>query len=233
MIFNKKLLNDDFYYGKARDAAVSASNINSILEGTFGQKSEWKIAFEVGKYFHCLTLEPEKLEDFEIQDVPRRKAGDKYLKQTEVDMCKAMKTSHDSDAEARGICYGPGVLYEIPGHTIIEEVLFIGKCDIYNPQIGYLGDLKSTSNLYGFNGSIDKWYTSQLWVYWKIFGLPTAYIAVDKKTLETQVIEPEKHYYAAGKSKVLKAIDIYKEVYPEHYKRNLELQEQLKQEDYV
>lgn len=229
VLFKESLLNDTYYYGEVRQSAISASTINSILDGTFGEPSEWKIVFEVGKYFHCLTLEPEKIPAFEVRDVPRRKAGEKYLKQSEVDMCIGMKKSHDAFPEARGIIYGPNVEYEIPGYTIIDGVLFIGKCDINNPDIGYIGDLKSTGNLYGFDNSIEKWYTSQLWLYWKIFNLPTAYVVTEKKSLVTEVIYPDRDMYHEGKKKVLAAIKIYKQEYPEHYKRNQELQTHLKQ----
>ena len=223
----EKLKDDDFYYGDIRKAAVSASNINAILEGTFEEEQEFKAAFLVGRYFHQLTLEPHKIDDFDVRDVARRKAGEVFLKQSEADLCEEMKKSHDAVPMARGILYGPGVEYEIPGLTIIEGVLFIGKCDILNPQIGYLGDLKSTSNLMGFSQSIRKWYTSQLWLYWKIFGYPTAYITTDKKTLKTEVIFPERYFYADGKAKVLEAIEVYKRNYPEHYERNIQLQKDL------
>ena len=220
----ERLEDDDFYYGEVRKAAISASNINAILEGRFDEPSEHKPAFEIGKYFHCLTLEPEKIPDFEVKDVTRRGKGETYLKTSEVDMCNNMKKSHDAHTEARGILYGPGVEYEVPGITIIDGVLFVGKCDILNPQIGWLGDLKSTSFIQDFDNSIRKWYTAQLWLYYKIFDLPTSYIVTDKKTLETEVIYPDKFQYAAGKAKVLEAIGLYKQNYPEHYQRNLELQ---------
>ena len=227
--FREDLQDDEYYYGDIRNAAVSASNINSILDGTFMEPSVWKIHFEVGKYFHCQTLEPEKVLDFDVRDVARRSPGDKYLKKSEQTMCRGMKVSHDSNVEARGILYGPGVEYEVPGFTIIDGVLFIGKCDIRNPLIRYIGDLKSTRDLFSFPSSVEKWYTSQMWIYWKIFNMPTVYVVTEKKPKHprTTVSYPEQYLYAQGKAKVLEAITIYKRDYPEHYERNLELQRKL------
>lgn len=106
-LFNKKLEDDNFYYGKVRNYAVSASNIGNILDGTFGSDdSGWKLHYEIGKYFHVQTLEPDKLDKFDVRDVDRRKPGDQYLKESEVEKIKAMKVSHDADVEARGILYG-------------------------------------------------------------------------------------------------------------------------------
>lgn len=209
----ERLKDDDQYYNGVGRDYLSASDIGNILEGTYTKipdRSDWKPHFEIGKYFHVQTLEPHKLDTFDVRDVKRRMAGEQFLKQNEVWMCEDMKKSHDADINARGILYGPDVQYEIPAITTIEGIPFKGKCDILNPAIGYLGDLKSTSNLQGFDDSIRKWYCPQLWIYWKLFGLPTAYIAVDKRSLETEVIFPEQHFYAQGKAMVLEAIQIYK-----------------------
>ena len=212
-----ELLRDDneYYTGVGRDY-LSASDISNILDGSYTkevQDREWKIHFEIGKYFHVQTLEPHKLDKFTIKDVARRKAGDQYLKTSEVEMLKDMKASHDASLEARGLLYGPGVEYEVPMVGEIEGIPFKGKMDCSNPMLGWCVDLKSTSNLEGFGVSIEKWYCPQLWIYWKLSGMPTAYVAVDKKTLETQVIYPSKHFYALGKAQVLKAIEIYKNEY--------------------
>lgn len=226
--FVNNLLDDDYYYGEVRESAISASNVGDIKDGKFGGPSEWKVHYEFGKLFHVQTLEPEKLSKFDIRDVARRKDGEQFLKQTEANKAAAMKISHDSHAEARGIIYGPEVEYEVPGYTIIEGVLFIGKADIHNPMLGYLGDLKSTSRMQYFDESIEKWYCAQLWVYWTIFQLPTVYVAVEKSNeFETQVIYPTKYLYAKGKSDTLKAIEIYKRDYPDHYQKNIRLQRDL------
>ena len=211
------LLRDDneYYTGVGRDY-LSASDIQDIIDGTYTkeiQEREWKIHFEVGKYFHVQTLEPHKLDRFDVRDVARRKAGDQYLKQKEVDNLREMKLSHDRSNEARGLLYGPGVEYEVPMVGEIEGVKFKGKADCLNPMLGWCVDLKSTSNIDNFGVSIEKWYGPQLWIYWKLSGLPTAYVVVDKKTLETKIIYPSKHFYALGKAKVLKAIEIYKRDY--------------------
>ena len=228
--FKTKLLDDNFYYGPVREYVLSASNIGNILDGTFGQDStnEWKIHYEIGKLFHVQTLEPLKLENFEIVDVERRKPGDQYIKLSEAEMVKSMKVSHDSNIEARGVLYGPGVSYEIPGYVVVEDVLFIGKADIMNPMIGYIGDLKSTRSIDSFEESIRKWYGPQLWLYFKIFGYPTIYIATEKNTEpQTAVISPAKHHYAMGKAQVLEAIEIFKRDHPEMYKRNQQLKQSL------
>ena len=213
--FESKLLHDPFYYGEAREHTISASDINDLLNREYqvNPDREWKAHFEVGKYFHVQTLEPEKLGNFTIMDRLRRNPGEEFLKQNEVTMCEGMKASHDAHIEARGLLYGPGVKYEVPAVTEIDGVMVRGKADCINPQVKWLVDLKSTSRIDYFTESIEKWYTAQLWIYWKLFGMPTAYIITDKKTLETRVMYPKQYLYADGKAKVLKAIEIYKNEY--------------------
>lgn len=229
-LFEKKLIDDDFYYGSVRNHVLSASNIGNLLDGSFGVEEDngWKLHYEIGKLFHVQTLEPEKMSKFDIRDVDRRKPGDQYLKLKEADKVAKMKVSHDADVNARGVLYGPGVSYEVPGMIVIEGVLFIGKCDIMNPQIGYIGDLKSTRSISSFGDSVRKWYQSQLWIYWKIFGYATAYVVTEKsEPFTTEVQVPEKHQYASGKAKTLEAIDIFKKDFPDMYERNITLQKQL------
>lgn len=212
----EKLVDDSYYYGEARQHALSASNIMDIIQGTYNpdQPSEKKVVYEIGKYFHVQTLEPHKLDKFDVRDNSRRKKGEYHLKMQEVEMCEGMKASHDANIEARGILYGPTVEYEVPAMTQIEGINFIGKCDIYNPQIGFIGDLKSTRDVDTFENSIEKWYCPQLWIYWKLFGMPTAYIIVEKNDEpRTRVMYPPKYFYAKGKELTLRAIEIYKRDY--------------------
>ena len=214
-IINELRDDNEYYHGKGRDY-LSASDINGILDGTYTKEivdQEWKSHFEIGKMFHVQTLEPEKLGKFKIKDVKRRMAGEEFIKRSEAEMVAKMKLSHDADVTARGLLYGPGVEYEVPNIVDIEGIPFKGKADCLNPQLGWCVDLKSTSRIDFFNESIKKWYVAQLWCYYKIFGLPTAYIVVDKKTLETKVIYPPKHFYAQGKALVLEAIQKYKDHY--------------------
>ena len=211
-----KLRDDDEYYGGLGREYLSASDIGDILDGTYTkipQDREWKPHFEIGKMFHVQTLEPHKLGKFDVRDVPRRFAGEEFIKYKEAMMVENMKHSHDAHITARGLLYGPEVNYEQPGITTIEGIPFKGKADCLNPLVGWCVDLKSTGRIQYFSDSISKWYTAQLWIYYKLFGLPTAYVVVDKTSLETQVIYPPKHFYAQGKAKVLEAIDIYKRDY--------------------
>lgn len=214
MVIKEKLTNDEYYYGDARKRAISASDVMPLNDGTYDpdKPQEWKPHYEVGRYFHVQTLEPEKIGKFDIRDVKRRMSGEEFLKQGEVDMCKAMKQSHDSHPEARGVIYGPGVQYEVPEVMELNGVQVIGKCDILNPMIQHLGDLKSTSNFDYFEDSVEKWYCPQLYVYWKLFNLPTVYVVTEKAKVapRTKVIYPTRHSYERGRELTLSAIEIYK-----------------------
>ena len=224
----KRLVDDDYYYGAARKHALSQSNIGSILDGTFdpndilnaGQQEEkdFNINFEIGSMFHVQTLEPHKMDQFTVVDVPRRAKGDRFLKTSEVEMCRKMKLSHDSNIDARGLLYGPGVQYEVPVMGVIEGVTFIGKIDCLNPMLKWCVDLKSTRRVNSFSDSVKKWYEPQIWIYWKLCGYPTAYV-VTEKTDDPRTITsyPENFSYASGKAKTLEAISIIKSQYPEVY----------------
>ena len=212
----EKLRDDDEYYTGIGRNFLSASDIGDILDGTYSkipQDREWKPHFEIGKMFHVQTLEPEKMGKFDVRDVPRRGNGETFIKASEAKMVANMKVSHDAHIPARGLLYGPDVNYEQPAIMTLEGVPFKGKADCLNPNVGWCVDLKSTARMHHFNESIGKWYTAQLWIYYKLFGLPTAYVVVDKRTMECKVIYPPKHFYAQGKAKVLEAIGIYKRNY--------------------
>lgn len=217
--FKKLLLDDEFYYGEANKYALSASSFGKLLDGTYDPESwkepnEWKSYFEVGKYFHVQTLEPHKLKNFDVRDVTRRSAGDEYLKQSEVDNLEAMKVAQDASIEARGLIYGPRVEYEVPGVVNIEGIWLKGKCDIMNPDVGWLADLKTSSGHMPFYQGATKYgYNSQAWVYWKIFNYPTKYINVGKSNHNIDIITPPQEYYKKGKVRALEAIKLYKENY--------------------
>lgn len=217
--FVELLKDDEFYYGEANDYALSASSFGKLLDGSYHpemwkEPREWKSYFDVGRYFHVQTLEPHKLHEFDVRDVVRRSPGDTFLKQSEVDNLEAMKVAQDAHIEARGLLYGPNVEYEVPGVVNIDGVWLKGKCDAANPDVNWLVDLKTSSGHMPFyQGAAKYGYNSQAWVYWKIFGMPTKYVTVNKKTHDVQIETPPQSYYKKGKERALEAIKIYKENY--------------------
>ena len=221
-----ELLKDDneYYYGFGREY-LSNSDLGKILKGEYTKDKDqnekvWKSHFELGKYLHVSILEPHKLVDFEVQDVFRRPKGGTFLKTSEVEKAQEWRQAINENREARGLLYGPNMIYEQPGITTIEGLPFKGKADAINVDLGYVVDIKTTKDVdYFTQACYDYGYTSQSWVYWKIFGMPTVYVVVDKSSCEVMIHKPDRGYYGIGKERALKAINIYKEDYEDNSKK--------------
>lgn len=123
-----------------------------------------------------------------------------------------LESAVNASVEARGLLYGPNIKYEEPNVMEIEGLPWKGKADVVNDDIGYLVDLKTTGYMPRFKQAAEKYgYTSQAWIYYKLFGLPTKYVIVDKTTCEVDVWSPPRSFYVKGKARALEACEKYQE----------------------
>ena len=69
----EKLKDDKQYYGEYGKGFLSASDIKSLLENPSKFKqTETTLPMVIGRYFHTMMLEPDKLDEFPVIDVATR-----------------------------------------------------------------------------------------------------------------------------------------------------------------
>ena len=92
-----------------------------------------------------------------------------------------------------------------------KNLPFRGKADIL--QFNHIIDLKTTSNLAGFNFSANNYgYDLQAYLYTQLFDVEKfTFMAVDKKTLDIGIFETSSEFLERGKQKLHHAIDVYNE----------------------
>ena len=156
----EKLKDDKEYYGEYGKKFLSASDIKSLLENPSKFKqTETTLPMVIGKYFHTMMLEPEKLDEFPIIDVATRnnKAyreasnGEIILLQKEVDEISLLVDKMKSNMDIFNMIYEDGNMYEVPMVKKIHGEMWKGKCDILakNKVI----DIKTTSDITKFKSS--------------------------------------------------------------------------------
>ena len=219
-----KLDIDKHYYGEFGQQWLSSSDIGALLDEDplrFKAKSEPKLVFVQGSYFHVAVLEPHKLDKFEIIEANNRhskiykeatKDGSIKLLRKDVQRLQEMIDQTLLDIEAYPYIRNEDVLYELPGYTEIEGLPFKGKADIVNNTMDLVVDLKTTADIDSFEEKITQWnYDSQAYIYEQLFGKEFAWIAVCKKSLRVQVIRNEEKYRNSGREKVRRAAEVYKD----------------------
>ena len=219
----KRLNNDEDYYGKFGAKWLSSSKIGALLEEDpikFFAKSEPKLAFVTGSYFHVAVLEPHKLDKFKISKANSRRSkeykeeanGNILLLEKDVTRLNQLIEATLSDMEAYPYIRNHNVEYEVPGYGTIEDLPFKGKADIVNNDLKLVVDLKTTANLDDFDDKVTMWnYDSQAYIYETLFGMDFAWIAVCKRTQRVKVIQNNEKYRKSGREKVRRASEVYKE----------------------
>lgn len=218
-----KLDDDHHYYGEFGQQWLSSSNIGKLLTGdplNWVARSEPKLAFVTGSYFHVAVLEPHKLDKFVISDAKTRHSkdykklanGNILLLEKDVARLNTMIDATLTDIEAYPYIRNENVDYEKPAYTIINDLPFKGKADIVNHDMKLIVDLKTTADISSFEDKITMWnYDSQAYIYEQLFGYDFTWIAVCKKTNKVQVVNNTEEYRKSGRDKVNRASEIYKE----------------------
>lgn len=218
-----KLDIDEHYYGKFGQQWLSASNIGRLLDGdplAFFRKSEPKLVFVLGSYFHVAVLEPHKLDKFIISKASSRRSKD-YKEQAkdnilllEKDVAQVTKMIDATltDIEAYPYIRNENVEYEKPGIAVINDLPFKGKADIVNHDMKLIVDLKTTADVSTFEEKITMWnYDSQAYIYEQLFGYDFAWIATCKRTNRVKVVLNTEEYRQSGRDKVNRATEIFKQ----------------------
>lgn len=217
----EKLREDEHYYGDFGKQFLSNSNIEALLNNPLSMNAPQppNPNFAIGGYFHTAILEPDKLNKYKIINTTTRNTnvykelsgGEICLLQHEVDNIELLKDKMLNNKVCESLIRGFNVEYEVPGIVEIEDVMWKGKADIINHDEGLIVDLKTTSDLAGFNYSAKKYnYDSQAYIYRKLFGYDLVFIAIDKKTHQIGIFDCSDKFLQSGEDKVNRAIDAYK-----------------------
>lgn len=217
----EKLREDEHYYGDFGKQFLSNSNIEALLSNPLSMNAPQppNPNFAIGGYFHTAILEPDKLNKYKIINTTTRNTnvykelsgGEICLLQHEVDNIELLKDKMLNNKVCESLIRGFNVEYEVPGIVEIDGVMWKGKADIINHDEGLIVDLKTTSDLAGFNYSAKKYnYDSQAYIYKKLFGYDLVFIAIDKKTHQIGIFDCSDRFLQGGEDKVKQAIDAYK-----------------------
>ncbi len=217
----EKLRNDEDYYGKFGKQFLSNSNIRALLKDplSFNQPIKDNPNLIIGKYFHTLILEPDKLEHIKIIDASTRNTGiykelsggEMCLLQHEADNIALLRDSVMNNKIARDLIQDIDVEYEVPGLINLSDEWWKLKADIKNNTQSLVVDLKTTSDIDKFRYSAKEYnYDSQAYIYSTYFNMDMVFIAVDKRTRKIGIYDCSPQFLESGKNKVEKAVEAYR-----------------------
>jgi len=222
-----KMVDDDFYYGFCGKTMLSSSTIKNILDGSFFQaetqlSKQTKDAYNIGRLYHMGLLERDKLEDNAIIADCKTRAGKEYKQlisehgedwvytktqwQKMVDIIDKVKENHQELLHDHVHC-------EMPAITMLKGIPFRGKADMISFEKQTIVDLKTTSRLSHFEESAVNYdYDIQLYIYCNMFGIkPTSFywLALEKRTGDTEYFVGSDALYYSGKQKTEQAIEMF------------------------
>jgi len=215
------LKDDENYYGKMGKQFLSNSNIRALLKDplSFNQPIKDNPNLIIGKYFHTLILEPDKLEHIKIIDASTRNTGiykelsggEMCLLQHEADNIALLRDSVMNNKVARDLIQDIDVEYEVPGLINLSDEWWKLKADIKNNTQSLVVDLKTTSDIDKFRYSAKEYnYDSQAYIYSTYFNMDMVFIAVDKRTRKIGIYDCSPQFLESGKNKVEKAVEAYR-----------------------
>lgn len=223
----KLLKEDEHYYGEIGSKYVSASDIKILNETPhlFKKEREDSVNFVLGRYFHTMMLEPEKLDSFKICEASSRNTNiykafaeenGISLLTKEIELLQELKEVINKKHIIHELLYSKGNEFEIPSIKNIHGVMFKGKADVVNHKNSLVIDLKTTSDISRFRWSAkDYYYDSQAWIYRELYGYDVIFIVVCKKTKVVQIFTCSKPFYEGGENRVLSALENYHSFYGE------------------
>lgn len=216
----ERLKVDEDYYGEFGQQYLSNSNIGTLFSNPLmlKEKTEPTSAMIVGGYFHTAILEPEKLKNFKVVDASTRNTKI-YREESGEEMCLLKHEADKVDDLVKALLENDtcsdlinryNVEYEVPNIVGIEGNMWKGKADIINHDKKLIVDLKTTSDINGFNFSAKKYnYDSQAYIYRKMFGYDMLFVVIDKGTQQIGLFDCSEEFYDRGADKVKKATEIY------------------------
>lgn len=215
------LRDDEHYYGEYGKQFLSNSNIRSLLKDplSFNQPIKDNPNLIIGKYFHTLILEPDKLENIKIIDASTRNTskykelsdGEMCLLQHEADNIALLRDTIMDNSITRDLIQDIDVEYEVPGLIQLNDEWWKLKADIKNNTQSLVVDLKTTSDIEKFRYSAKEYnYDSQAYIYSSYFNMDMVFIAIDKKTRKVGIYDCSPQFLESGKYKVEKAVEAYR-----------------------
>lgn len=221
----ENLRNDEKYYGEYGQQFLSNSNIGQLLSDpkSFNKPSEKSVPMFVGGAFHTMMLEPHKMDKYKLIQIKGRNTK-KYEEESNGEMCLTLNDmSMLENLRAALVDHpfrfgGKSLLdlvqdgeAEVPGYANIYGQWWKGKADVVSHDAKLIIDLKTTSNLEGFEDSAKKFnYNSQAFIYRELFGYDMVFLAFDKKTNRIGFFDCSDEFYEEGREKVIEAIYAYK-----------------------
>lgn len=218
----EKLRNDSDYYGEYGSKYLSNSDIYSLLKKPREfRKSEPTAEMLLGRYFHTLLLEPEKIENFPIAKASTRSTNvfknmieetnlGKYdvILQKEADLVLNWAEAVKENFVMNTDIYAKGNEFEVPAVGTIFGTQWKGKADIVTSE--NVIDLKTTSNIDRWKWSSHEYnYDSQAYIYQQLFGKPVLFYIIDKNSLRLKIAHASEDTLLDGRDKVMKAIEVY------------------------
>lgn len=216
----ERLGSDEEYYGDFGKQYLSYSDIGTLLNNPEKFKNDIKksVPIVVGKYFHTLICEPDKVDQFKIIEASTRNTkvykelsgGEICLLQEEADKIAVMRDRLMANDTVRDLITG-NVEYEKPEFGQIHGEWWKGKADIVNHDEKFIIDLKTTNDISKFHYSARKlYYNSQAYIYQNLFGYEFIYIVIDKNSHKIGIYDCSPKFIEDGKEKVVDAIMAYR-----------------------
>jgi len=232
----KKMSDDQEYYNGVGKKYLSNSAVGAILRNpaTFLEEREDNANLALGRYFHQLLLEPDKIPDFPVVEASNRntniyknyvaEVGTTFaLLQHEVDHLKKAVNAMRSNMTFHDLIYDAENKYEVPMIKDIFGVPFKGKADIVAGYHGFVYDLKTTSDINKFGRSAYMYgYDSQAFIYQELFDMQVKFLVVDKETFQIGMFDVSQRFLASGEEKVKKAIEIYERFFTDKSTEDVE-----------
>lgn len=217
---------DSIYYGDLGKLALSSSACKLLLESPKKYKyvtlygNEETSALVLGRLIHLMVLEPHRIDDECVfVDCKTRAAKifkDAYAKSGAMTFTEIERQKCERVADSVLQCEAALQLLtdcetEVGALVEINGLPFRAKADILKNN--HLIDLKTTSNLSGFQYSANKYgYDLQAYLYSQIFDCDrVTFLVVDKGTLDLGIFEASSEFLERGKQKLLNAMEIYNE----------------------
>ncbi len=226
------LLRDDKqYYKGIGKQYLSNSDIGTLLKNPeqFGVSRPDNKNFAEGRYFHQLILEPEKAKEVVWVDTASRntKAYKEFIEftvkevallRTEKEAIEGLVDKMKGNLDFFEMIHAKGNTFEQPnivtykcGESLTQ---WKGKADIIHKD--YVIDLKTTSSIDDFKWNARKYnYDSQAYIYQLLFGKPMMFLVIEKKTGRMGMFTGNEDFYARGKEKMHRAIEVYNKFFSE------------------
>tara|TARA_R100000697_G_scaffold21892_5_gene29333 strand:- start:3297 stop:4052 length:756 start_codon:yes stop_codon:yes gene_type:complete len=227
----KKMIDDDFYYGYLGKAALSSSSIKHLIKSPKKYKyitnnaQPMTPSMKTGWLLHCAVLEPEKFAQQTFVNVQTRNTKKFKEAAKNNDMVFTAKERSETERLQDAIYRNEQAMklltkceYEVPKIGIINGLPFRAKADVWCKD--RVVDLKTTMDisLWDYDkrfaaGSPYKLnYDVQVYIYCKLFNISYDkfyFLVIDKGSLDIGIIECTEEFYLSGKQKTYQAISRY------------------------